>query len=89
MIGATKAAIAVSSDTGSDLKFTGSKRLAFAFTCVQFTLDDEGTILQMLPDDVSRMAKAFEAERFEAGVVTARARRVILLSAKPAMIEMD
>lgn len=51
IVGDAKAGVSVSSSTGLDLTFKGSKQLAFAFSCIRFVVSPDGAIGALVPDE--------------------------------------
>lgn len=82
-IGASAAGVSVSSATGKDLTFAGSKQLAFAFSCVHVEVGKGGKLGALLPDDATR-----GVDLFARPVGGTRGPGRVLLSGGPAMLDI-
>jgi hypothetical protein len=74
--------IVVSSVTGAELTFLGSRPLTFAFTSIAVEVSENGSITQIVGDDTYREARSIEPA---VGVATHRFKHV-MLSDSPAMV---
>jgi len=93
IVGGISASIDVSTTSGFDLTFNGNKQLAFAFSCVRFSLTDDGTIGQILPEEgkmvmnYAHLSTDLLSEEERPAIVHSPDR--VLLTEEPSMVNIE
>jgi hypothetical protein len=93
IVGGINASVGVATSSGFDLTFDGTKQLAFAFSCVRFSLTGDGAIGQILPEEGNLvmnyvgLSTDLLSEEEKPAIVHSPDR--VLLTAEPSMVDIE
>jgi hypothetical protein len=86
IVGDLSTEVSVSTSTGYDVSFKGSRHLGFAFSCVRFWLSEQGDIRVIAPDQEENLDHVLTVARIEPPQFSYSPDRV-LLTRRPEFVE--